>query len=482
MPAKDMAKTIDYFRALPVTAVGHSGDGKVEELPDQVRTQALIDLLDGIARKVYASIGRASPRDRLSQDMAQAFVRDLIRPADSGDVQALAQEQLDHYARSKPFAGTETTKGIYLCPICNAPFKGGIKASADFIDNPQTHTNRGMAYGRFGYVMVCTACYYERLLLQVLLGGRPAELVTLLPRLNVGPGKGERLVQRVQEWVEGAKGLMRGETGNLKSGFSLAFTDQAANHLDDRDPFTLEPEELLALFSYRFNDDTQKRRRREALKRLKEEFDDDLSALSIACSQQFSTWEAAVEALVEDRVPQQEFRVIRKEVFRLYATIHLICQTPNLIFVPLSYEIAAGADESETSKGLRRLYVALILSLVFDASVAIHRQSEPVDFRGGGGAAYVPPIPAVRSLIGYDWLPIAEARRWLSAIGAASLLLRDTGLPARSALYQILATDPPEKIARRIEEGGSRRLTSRHVRLIERLPAFHIAQERGVYS
>ncbi len=84
-----------------------------------------------------------------------------------------------------------------------------------------------------------------------------------------------------------------------------------------------------------------------------------------------------------------------------------------------------------------------------------------MDFRGGLGAAYVPPIPAVRSLVGYDWLPIGEAKRWLSAIGAASLLVRDTGLPARSALYQILTMDPPEKLARRIEEKGDTSLTPR---------------------
>jgi hypothetical protein len=481
MPAKDMAKTVDYFRALPGKAAGHPKVGKVEALPDQARVQALIDLLDGIARKVYASSG-SSPRDKLSEDMAGEFVTDLIRPPASGDVQALAAEQLNHYARSKPFAGTESAKAVYLCPICNAPFKGGVKASADFIDNPQTHTNRGVAHGRFGYVIVCVTCYYERLLVQILLGGRPAEVITLSPRLNVGPEKGERLVVKVREWVEAAKRLMRGESGNLESGFSLGLTEKIAEKLGDRDLFTLQPDELLDLFSYRFLEETRKKRRREAMKRLKEEFDDDLNSLNLSTGQAFATWEAALDALVEGRVMKQEFLSIRREVFRLYETIHLICQTPNLIFVPLSYEVAAGNDESETSKGLRRLYVALVLSVVFDASVAIHKPSEPVDVRGGAGAAYVPPVPAVRSLIGYGWLPMVETGRWLSAIGAASQLVRDTGLPPRSALYQILAADPPEKIARRIEERGNRRLTSQHVRLIEQLPGFHTVQGKEVRS
>jgi hypothetical protein len=474
MPAKDMAKAVDYFWVLPASKIGRPQNETVETIPPDARREILVDLLNGIAQKVYRAIERPSPRDRLSQTMAHAFVKDLLRPAAGGNVQALAQEQLAHYAQSKPFAGKESAKGKYLCPICNAPFgpQDGIEALADFIDKPEAHTNRGVAYGRFDHVMVCTTCYYERLLVQILLGSRPAEMITLLPRLNVGPGKGEQLVRKVRYWVEAAKGQMRGETGNLELGFSLAFTDQAARHLGDRDPFTVGPEELLSIFSYRFTADTQKKRKREAMQRLKQEFDDDLNALNVSSDQSFPTWEAAVEALIENRINQQEFKAIRREVFRLYETIHLICQTPNLIFIPQTYEIAAGNDESETSKALRRLYVALILSLVFDASVAIHKEGDPVDFRGGAGAAYVPPVPAVRALIRCDWLPIVETKRWLSAIGAASLLVRHTGLPARSALFQILTADPPEKIARRIEEnwkkqGQQRLLSQDHVRWIE---------------
>lgn len=478
MPAKDMAHTVDCFWSLPGTAVNHPEVQRVSELPDQTRLHILIDLLDGIAQRVYAKIERPSPREKLAEDMARSFIKDLLLPSASHDIRAYAQNQLANYALSKPFAGKESKKGIYFCPICNAPFDSeqGVKASADFVANPQTHTNRGPALGSFGYVMVCTTCYYERLLIQILMGSRPAEILTLLPRLNLGPGRGEQLVREVRQWVEAAKGQMRGDTGTLEYGFSLGFTDQAARQLDNRDPFNLQPEELLSVFSHRFTIDTQKRRQREAIKRLKEEFDESLELLNVACNGSFSTWDAAVEALMENRIEQQDFKTIRREVFRLYETIHLICQTPNLIFIPMSYEVAAGADESEASKGLRRLYVALLLSLVFDASVAIHREGEQVDFQGGAGAAYVPPVPAIRSIVGHGWLPVFDAKKWLSAIGAASRLVWDTGLPARNALYQIVSADPPEWLARRIEETQrkqNRALTAEHLHLIEQLPGFH---------
>ena len=483
MPAKDMGATIDYFWRLPGKEVSHSEVQRVEELPDIVRMEVLIDLLDGIVQKVYSSIGRVSPRDQISESMAEAFIADLLRPTVGGDIRMFAQEQMTHYNQSKPFAGKESTKGVYLCPICNSPFdpKRAVKASADFVDSPQSHTNRGVAHGSFGYVEVCTTCYYERLLLQILLGSRPAEMITLVPRLNLGYAKGEELARKVREWIERAKGQMRGETGNLEWGFSLGFTDWAARHLGNRDPFTLEPGDLLALFSYRFSPDTQKKRRKEALKRLHEEFDESLDALNLVCSAAFPNWDAAVDALMEDQVDQQEFKAIRREAFRLNETIHLICQTPNVVFIPVAYEVAAGSDESETNKALRRLYVALILSLVFDASVAISKEGEWVDFRGGVGAAYVSPVPAVRSLVGQGWLTIACAKRWIAAIGAASLLVRDTGLPNRSALYQILVADPPERLARRIEQGGGKTLTLRHLRLIEQLPDFLRTEEKEEY-
>jgi hypothetical protein len=306
----------------------------------------------------------------------------------------------------------------------------------------------------------------------MLLGSRPAELVTLMPRLNLGPGKGERLVSKVRQWIEIAKARMRADSGSPESGFSLSFTDQTARHLRERDSFSLEPEELLTVFSYRFTAETQKKRRQEAVKLLKQEFDNDLDALNVACGSSFLTWDDAVEALIENRIDQQDCKSIRREVFRLYETMDLICETPNLIFIPLVYDIAASTDESETSKGLRRLHVAIILSLVFDAAVAINKENEPVDFGGKVGAAYVPPVPAIRALVGCDWLSIDEGTHWLAAIGAAALLIRDTGLPIRSALYQILATDPAEKLARRIEEVGGRTLTPHHVQLIQRLPEF----------
>jgi hypothetical protein len=238
------------------------------------------------------------------------------------------------------------------------------------------------------------------------------------------------------------------------------------------DPFQLDPEELIGLFRFRFTSDTQKKRKKDALELLKQSFESDLDSLNAACASSFHDWDDAINALMADTIDQQECKAIRRQAFRTGGAIQLIPQTPNLILIPLRYEIASGTDESESNKAIRRLYVSLILSVVFDAAVSIRRNADISDVSRSAGAAYVPPVAAVRSLIGSEWVSVTRARYWLNAIGAAGALARDAALPARSALYQALSVDPAEKLLRRIEDNG-RTASPLQLNLISQLPGFH---------
>jgi molybdopterin converting factor small subunit len=283
------------------------------------------------------------------------------------------------------------------------------------------------------------------------------------------------VIQKIREWADAANGAK-----GVAFGFSMSFTDQTARQVQEHDPFKLEPEELVGLFRYRYTAETQKKRKKEALDLLKEEFE-DLDSFNAACSESFPDWDAALEDLMSDKINQQECKAIRRQAFKVGDAVDLVPQTPNLILIPLKYAIASGNDESESNKALRRLYVALLLSIVFDAAVSIRRVAEISDWGQSGGAAYVPPVPAIRSLIRKEWINVSEARYWLSAIGAASVLARDTALPARSALYQSLCTEPAEKLLRRIDEKG-RPVTPLHLKLISKLPGFHAGQLQGGHA
>lgn len=468
MAAKDMTRTVDPYWSLSGNSVGHEA-AKVEQIDDQTRLKILVKLLAGIATEVFETINRPSPRDALAGAMAGAFMGDLIRPAQGQDIKVLARDQLANYRQSKPNAGKDLASALYICPVCSKPFSSGagVKASADFIDNPQTHTNRGVSHGGFAYVMICSTCYHERVLRQLLMGEAFAELITLSPRLNLGPANGSRLVQKVREWADAANSI-----GDLEFGFSMSFTDQTARQMRAHDPFQLDPEELIGLFRFRFTSDTQKKRKKDALELLKQSFESDLDSLNAACASSFYDWDDAIKALMADTIDQQECKAIRRQAFRTGGAIQLIPQTPNLILIPLRYEIASGTDESESNKAIRRLYVSLILSVVFDAAVSIRRNADISDASRSAGAAYVPPVAAVRSLIGSEWVSVTRARYWLNAIGAAGALARDAALPARSGLYQALSIEPAEKLVRRIEENG-RPASPLHLNLISQLPGFH---------
>ena len=71
------------------------------------------------------------------------------------------------------------------------------------------------------------------------------------------------------------------------------------------------------------------------MKRLKGEFDEDLAALNASFGESFETWGAAVQALIENRISDPEIKAIRREVFRLYETVQLVCETPNVMFIPI---------------------------------------------------------------------------------------------------------------------------------------------------
>jgi hypothetical protein len=99
-----------------------------------------------------------------------------------------------------------------------------------------------------------------------------------------------------------------------------------------------------------------------------------------------------------------------------------------------------------------------MLGLALDCSVAVVKTGEVITFEGGEGVARVPPVPALRDLIGSEWIQIEDEQRrisakdWLDAIGAAALLAVATEFPERSNLYQILKSPTLGHVLRRIEQ------------------------------
>jgi len=135
--------------------------------------------------------------------------------------------------------------------------------------------------------------------------------------------------------------------------------------------------------------------------------------------------------------------------------------------IPLIYPISIG-KESETNAALRKLFTALLIALSLDVSLAIVGDNDEIDFEGGEGVAYVPPVPSVRELIGSNWISLSDAEKWFRAIGAASIISGWTAYPERSNIYSVLSAPTPGHILRRIEEkSDSGQVTYSQINYIE---------------
>lgn len=448
MPAQDMVKTVDRFWQLPGANFGQSV-GVLEELAPDKRTELLIDTLVQIAG--CAAIQNPPTRANLAKEMAAAFIQDLISPAAQADLVKSAHQQMEFYAASKPFAGRQTKKAQYVCPICNTPFAEGTKAAADFIDKPESHTNRAVAHGPFGYITICNTCKYERILRQLLLGEQAAELIVIFPRMNIGPGAGEILVRKAQSLYEQAYALMTGNTYDPDRRLWLALTHFIAAQTLDQDLYRLTPQHLADLLTYRSGEEIRRKNRRQLEKSLKEAYDENLDGANAEWGTDFTSWDEAIDAVYANRVADPTARQIRADVYRLYPQMQLICETPHMIMFPVSYPIKL-EDDSETNAALRRTFAALLLGLSLDVSVAIVRDSDQIDFQGGEGIAFVPPVAAARELIGSNWVPLAEAELWFRRIGLASILASAGQYSERTGLFEVLTAPTAGHVLRRIEQ------------------------------
>ena len=452
MPARDMALTVDRFWSLDGSRFGLDVS-KIEYLDDTKRVEILIDALVDIADKVYTAIpAENQPTRATPEDIARCFMPDLTHPSPKLDLDELIAQQIQAYGETKANARKE--KGLHLCPICNGAFDGGTKAKADFVGNPEGHTNRGVSHGGAGQIVICETCKYERFLQQLLLGSQVTDILVLFPRMNIGHSSGEVFRQKaIQIWD---KASIRMTEANPKPDLhlSLGLTYNLARKLRDYDVYQLTPDEIVEVVTYESSTDTKKRNRRDLEKELKATYGmDELhpDEINEFWDTDFATIDEALQALINGEVLDDEARTIRTKAFRLNRQFYIACQTPHMILVPLTNPVSIG-NESDTNAGLRELYLTLILGLSLDCSVAVVKAGEVITFEGGEGVARVPPTPALRELVGAEWVSVEAAKRWLDAIGAVALLANATAFPERSNLYQILKSPTLGHVLRRIEQ------------------------------
>jgi len=194
----------------------------------------------------------------------------------------------------------------------------------------------------------------------------------------------------------------------------------------------------------------------------------DVALLNAALDVEFPSWNEALDQIAAGSIDDDRLDPIVREAFKLRPVLRMICQTPNMMLIPLASSFVVGKD-GETNAALRQLFILLLLGLALECTVDVVRPGDPILFEGGEGIARVPPVPAVRDLIGAEWVTLDKAHTWVSAIGAAALLASHRAFPERSNLYQILTASTPGHILRRVEQAGSGGVSLQQIKLIEQV-------------
>lgn len=480
MPAREMVTVIDPFWALSGEVFGLPHQ-RMELAPDEQVQRALIAKLDEIAHAIYDALPENRRPVRVGPaEIANCFEVDIIQPSSYLDPRQVAEKQRTAYSTSKPEAMRER-QAARLCPICNSYFRSGTSATADFVAKPDSHTNRAVSHGFTGKVVICDACKYERFLQQLLLGEKVARVLVLMPRMHVGYWTGQVFSSQAHRFYDEALSLMSNSTTNPNEHVTLTLTNMIARKLlrEDEEGSNLvrtvqeglDGRTLAHLLTYNLTADKQKTYLRDLSKALRDAYEfeegrEDVAMLNDEWGTTLVDWDSLVQAVFRGELHNDIVDDIRARVYRLQPQFRVVCQTPNFVLVPLTGGFAAGKDESDTNAALRELFILLLIGLALDCSVAAIETGEPITLEGGEGVAQVAAVPAVRDLIGNDWVGLTEAPRWLEKIGAASLLAHDTAYPVRSNLYQILTAPTPGHVLRRIEIQQKQGVSTHHPPLI----------------
>lgn len=467
MPAKDTAFTVDYFWRLPGTAVGLDDVERVEYAPRSKREEALIRTLVGIANEVFATMEAPPTIEGLAEKIARIIVRDLLVPSGMDeDVLSYAKCQLQHYLEAKKNL-THPRDVEHLCPICNAAFRQGVRMLADISDRTEASSNRAFAYENVSGPVICISCYYERILRQVILGTKAAELIVLMPRLAMSQIAGEVLVGKAEAFRKNALKLMDWTNPDPDHRLNLGFIDNTARQVLSADLYGLTPMEIVELFAYRLRDETHNDNIKKIVKFLKKLLGEDIQVARERWDKQFGSWEELAEAIYHLRFDDAFAQEAREVAYQGGRQFDLVCQTPNLILMPCANPIRRGSaisaeGDSETKAAIKCLFVELVLSLALDCAVAIFGDEESFDtvMTYCNGVAYVPPVAPLRQLPklkGATWISVSEAKKWLKALASAFLITPRLDYPPRNDVFEILTAGSPGKLLRRIEmvaEGG----------------------------
>jgi len=489
----EFAKTVHKYWNLPLCNCKTKSEKVFPTFQNDERISLLIEKLNQFYKDAIEEILPEEFRPQLitPSTIAEGFMGDLLHPMPETNIIAFVAKQLSSYEESKPSAKKE--KGKHLCPICNQAFDEGKEVKVKLVASPEAHTNRAISHGTGGHVVICDICRNELSIQQIILGSQntPPAMIVIFPKMNISYQAGNLLQEKIKRLWDEAYLLMSEKSTDPLQKINLSNTGSIFKNIKKTTSF-LNGEDIIKLISYRPNEKYIADMRKTIVKQLPEYYEDlpkdsdgkidkieSIKYLNAIWNESFSDWDDIIDSLMQNKIVGA--RDFVREVFKLTPKFKIICQTPHMILIPLMNPIRSkvkNEDESNVNAAIRELFIALLLGLSLDCSVAVVNFGEKITFEGGEGVAYVPKVPELRRIIGSEWIPLQKiigqrgeiehfAEKWLTAIGSVAEIAYAANYSARSSLYQVLTSLTAGHILRRIEQNNDGKVSYAQLKLIE---------------
>jgi hypothetical protein len=455
MPANDYLRCIRWYHKAPGDLFAQHEGTTIADLSPKDRQVVLVTALASIAHTGLANVADLPGGSRLARSLGAILYDDVLYPKSVTDIRQTAEEQLSGYrlAKVKP--------GMGVCPTCNATIVSGhaMPALADFYDKPDAFSNRRSAHGRRVPDSLCLGCYYERLVLQILTGRRPEEVIFILPEMQLTLDQAETLNNEVRKLEATARQVGSAGTFNPRQAFDITATWRLTQALEAAKQNGISFKSMLRdSFTYETSDTTTKKRMKELARELQNLQDVSLELLSNICGRELPTWDDAAEEAVREGSQlrnEDEIMGLVRRIFLLDRSALTPVYCSNFIAVPIVAGFA-GQDDAEVKVAIRRLVFTLFISIALETAVAAvpFGDASAVLTSKRLGVAYVPAVGGLRRLVGSDWVPRADARALLDKLVAAVDLTSLTDFPKRSDYYVLAKERERGKVVRRIEQVG----------------------------
>jgi len=277
----------------------------------------------------------------------------------------------------------KTDSDSFNCFFCHLPSIDVVKS--DLVgDGSQKFSNQlvgGKIFGKEHKARFCCVCRLEAILRKILVGQKPAEIILLVPEINMGPELRERWKKEIQTFQTSRKRDI-----SLVNSITLRKVIKMIATADS--PTFLELDGSWVARNIIVGNEKRKKR----VKILKENYD-NIKNFNNAYNTKFKSFEEVVDAIFKLEWWEDDLETF----FEPATQINYVYETPNYLLMLLRFEYKEN-EEPTSSAYLRKLVLGILISLIFNCKVKFIKNLNPVLHHEFKGIVTISDTPIIHDL------------------------------------------------------------------------------------